>query len=709
MPTTINRTDFTRLFNPRGIAIIGASGDADRPGGQTVHALTQQGYKGGIYPVNPKYPELQGHRCFAAVTEIDQPCDVAVVALPAAHVPAAITQCGKSGIGFAVVVGGGFREVSAEGVQLEQRMLAAAHAAGVRVIGPNCLGVVNVHDRVFAGIGSITRPPYLTAGGVSAVIQSGGFGNSMLLMAADAGLSFRHVVASGQESDIDAAELIQAFVKDEKTRVIFAYLESVKDGRAFMQAARSARDAGKPLVVIKAGNTAQGIQAAASHTASMTSAYDIYRTAFRQCGVVEARDVNDAVDFLLCLSAEKRPRGRRVAVASGSGGTIVNFSDACDEYGLTLAPLTAPTTTVLDALLPAIATKQNPVDYTTGFANEKNSDRYGEVLRAIANDDNIDQLAVFHPVNTGAKFTANIKTVISAVQHTDKPVIVLSSIPSHYTTEGRALLAAAGIPVLGSPRRVAACMNMLAYYAESRLKREESPAKSDLPDHEIARLPAGAMLDEFESKKLLSTFGIPVTKDVLFPVESPVSALPQGMRFPVVVKIASRDIAHKTDIGAVRLNIVNDGQLAAAVADVVANSRAAAPEAKLSGVLVSEMVADGLETIIGVVNDASFGPVVAFGLGGVLAETLRDTTYRIAPFGLDTAREMISELRAAAVFNGVRGQPPRDVDSLASTLVAVSEFAWLMRKRLSELDLNPVLVLPRGRGVVAADALLLVR
>jgi len=497
--------------------------------------------------------------------------------------------------------------------------------------------------------------------------------------------------------------------------VIFVYLEGLADGRAFMDAARYALAAGKPLVVLKAGNTAQGLSAAASHSASMTGSYDIYRAAFRQCGVIEARDMQDAADYLLCLSVGKLPRGRNVAVTAGSGGSIVNFSDACDAFGLTLAPLAKKATDVLEKHLPAIATKQNPVDYTTGFVNDKNAHLYREVLQVILNDPGIDQLAVFHLTNSGEVFTSNMRTVISAVEGSDKPVMLLSALPQEMTAEGRVLLAAANIPVLGTPRRMAACMAMLADYADTVRHRERVLSDQQMPERALPALPdvvksGGAkMLDEFESKTMLSGFGIPVTQDALLPVDAAVKELPAGMKFPVAVKIASRDIAHKTDIGAVRLNVRDPQQLAAAAAGVVANARRAAPQAKLSGVLVSEMAAEGLETIIGVVNDPLFGPVVAFGLGGILAETLKDTTHRIAPFGLDTAHEMIGELRATAVFGGVRGQPARDVDALAATLVAVSECAWLMRDTLSELDLNPVFVGPKGKGVVAADALMVLR
>ena len=287
-------TDFTRMFNPRGITIVGANPDLSRPGRQTLLALERHGYGGGVYPVNPRYQEIGGKKCYASVADIDGPVDVAVVALQAKYVPDVMTQCGRKGIRFAVVLGGGFREVGPEGAQLEQQMLAAARAGGVRFIGPNCLGYKNVHDHVFACFGSITRAPDLQPGPVSALIQSGGYGNSMVIQCGYAGVGFRYLVASGSESDIKTTEIIDAYVDDPETKVILTYLEGVHDGRAFMASARRALAAGKPLVVVKAGNTRQGERAAASHTAFMTVSYDIYRAAFKQCGVLEVEDIADA-------------------------------------------------------------------------------------------------------------------------------------------------------------------------------------------------------------------------------------------------------------------------------------------------------------------------------------------------------------------------------------------------------------------------------
>jgi len=699
---------FERLFNPRGIAIVGASAEPARPGGQTIAALREHGFKGGIYPVNPKYPEIAGYRCYASVAELGGECDVAVIALPAAQVPAVIRACGDRGIAFAVVLGGGFRESGPQGREIEEAMLAAARTGGVRIIGPNCLGLVNIHARVYAAWGSLTRPPLLPAGPVSAVLQSASLGTTLLVRCAAAGVGFRHAVTSGNEADITAPELIDAYIDDAETRVILAYLEGVSDGRALMRAARRALAARKPLIVLKAGNTEQGRRAAASHTANLTGDYDVYRAVFRQCGVIEVRDLDEAADVALCAVGGRLPRGRRVAVMGGSGGAAAMFADRADELGLSMPPLGDHALEVLKNCLPPLSSLKNPIDYTAGYPRAAPGLDFQRAFDAVLQDPGIDQLAVMFAAAGRSQLQIGGELLGQAASTSDKPIVVFSGMPQEIAPEGLGRMRAAGIPVLPSPKRAAVAMAKLADYAAALARREhgsEPRARRAQPP----ALPAGAAaLNEHESKQILAAAGLPVTRDYLIPANA-IEELPADIVFPVAVKVVSRDIAHKTDIGAVRLDVRDRTALKTAVSEVVNNARRAVPEARLAGVLASEMIADGLETIVGVVNDAVFGPVVVVGLGGVLVETLRDVSYRVAPFGQEDARAMIGELRAHAVFDGVRGGPPRDRDALAAALARISELAWDLRERLLELDINPLLVRPRGQGVVAADALIVLR
>ncbi len=700
-------SNFYKLLNPRGVAIVGATDDTDRAGGQALHAIAQYGYSGGIFPVNPKYDTLGKHRCYRSITEIDQACDVAVVAVPAQHVPGVIEQCGQRGIPFAVVLGGGFREAGPQGIANEERMLAAARKGGVRLIGPNCLGLVNIHQRVYAGFGSITKAPQLKPGPVSAVIQSGGFGNSLVVQTAATGVGFRYVVASGNECDIKAPELINAFVDDPETKVILAYLEGVADGRGLMAAARRALAAGKPVIILKAGNTQQGLRAAASHTANLTSSYDVFRAALKQCGVIEVRDTHEAADYAQCFAAGRRARGRNVVVMGGSGGSAVAFSDAADEVGLKLIPLSAKTMMVLRENLPSVASLENPVDYAAGFINDKNAPRFQRALDAVLADPDVHQLGMLLATSSGRTMYNGAVGVAEALRKSDKPVMLFCSIPYSAAPEGFDVIAAEKIPMQPSPRRVAYAMGTLADYSDTLNQRERICNPPEVKPRTLPPLPEGAAtLNEHESKDVLRAFGIPVTQDILM---APGAAAPANVKFPVAVKIASRDIAHKSDIGGVRLNVQDQVQLETAITEVLANAKRAAPQANIAGVLLSEMINDGLETIVGVVNDPCFGPVVAFGLGGIFAETIRDVTYRVAPFDKVEAHAMVREIRGAKLFDGVRGQPARDVEVLANLLVAVSEMAWLLRERVAEMDINPVLVRPTGKGVVAADALVVLK
>ena len=698
---------FTRLFNPRGVAIVGATEDTIRAGGQALYAISHHGYAGNILPVNPNYDTLGPHRCYRSIADIDQPCDVAVIAIPAKHVPGVVEQCGQHGIPFAVVLGGGFREAGPEGVANEARMLAAARKGGVRIIGPNCLGLANIHQNVFAGFGSITKPPKLKPGAVSAVIQSGGFGNSLVIQTGEQRVGFRYVVASGNECDIQAPELINAFVDDPETQVILAYLEGVADGRALMAAARRALAAGKPVVILKAGNTQQGLRAAASHTANLTSSYDVFRAALKQCGVIEVRDTHEAADYVQCFAAGRAAKGRNVVVMGGSGGSAVAFSDAADEVGLKLTPLSANTMDVLRDNLPSVASLENPVDYAAGFISDKNAPRFLNALDAVLADPEVHQVGLLLATSTGRTMFNGVAGVVNALKKSDKPVMLFCSIPYAAAPEGYDLIAAEKIPMQPSPRRVAYAMATLADYYDVLQQRERICNPPQPKPRALPPLPAGAVtLDELESKNVLRAFGVPVTHDVLV---APGAALPANVKFPLAVKVASRDIAHKSDIGGVCLHVQDGSQLEQAIVEVLRNAKRAMPQANIAGTIVAEMITDGLETIVGVVNDACFGPVVAFGLGGILAETIRDVTYRVAPFDKIEAQAMVRDIRGAKLFDGVRGQPARDVDALANLLVAVSDMAWLMRERVAEMDINPVLVRPVGKGVVAADALIVLK
>ncbi|OWT60305.1 acetate--CoA ligase family protein [Candidimonas nitroreducens] len=699
---------FRQLLEPGSIAVVGVSDEAARPGSQAVRALLANGYQGKIYPVNPKYPQFEGLSCYPSVTAISETVDVVVIGVPAKAVLTVLEECAAKKVPFAVILSGGFRETGAEGIEREQRMLQIAREGGVRLIGPNCLGLVNIHSDVYAAFGSMTRAPKLKRGGVSLLTQSGGFGYSIALACAQAGIGFRHVIATGNESDIDTVQLIEALLEDDATECIVAYIEGTNDGRALLDAGRRALAAGKPILLWKGGVTEQGARAAASHTASMTGSYDFYQALFKQTGIVEIGELHEAVDYLRAFASAKYPQGRGVVIMGVSGGSAIVFADAGERVGMKMCELDADTQARLSGVVPAIGAVHNPIDLTAGYFNKANQEKLEKAIRAALDDPNAGALCI-NLATTGKSGSIAAAEVLRRVApDTDKPIVVFSSAPPSEVGAALQMLDEAGIPVFPSPARAARALAALAAYHE---RRADIAAEAGRQAQQASAQNIGAALDsivqshgslsEAQSKAILQAAGIPVTRDIF--VTSGNTAGLENLSFPLVAKVVSPDIPHKTEAGGVKVGIANRAELDSAIAEVLDNARRHAPHARIDGVLVSEMVRSGFELIAGVVNDEVFGPVVVVGAGGIYAELLGDSSCRLAPFGVDTARQMLDELQCRRILDGVRGAAPLDVDAAARALAALSHFAWDARHCVREVDINPLFVVEDG--VLAADAL----
>jgi acetyltransferase len=697
---------FERLFNPRGIAVIGASGDLTRISGQPIAALKNSGYKGGIYLVNPKYQELHGLKCYPSVDAIGQPCDLALIAVPAPGVPSAIRDCGKADIPFAIVLTAGFREAGPEGRRLEADLARAAKDSGVRFIGPNCQGSLSVPSRMWCVFGSVSHETELKEGAVSCAFQSGGFGYAVVNLAEAQGVGFRHVVSTGNETDITMPELLSEFLDDPGTKLAFAYIEGTPNARAFLDLGRKSLETGKPVLIWKGAQTEAGTKAAASHTANLTGNYDLYQAAFRQSGIIEVHDIEEIVDIAKLFAQGRTPKGRSVGVLSISGGSGIVFADRAVKLGLTLPSFSEQTVAALRAIIPTFGSSENPADTTAGVFNDPTM--FSKTLEIVLADPVIDQLSVILVSISGPAAAKACQAIVDAAATTDKPVHVVWSGRRAKSEAAWNLLDKANIPFITTPVRMARAAAVLANFADDQ--RRLLPRK--LPSAASAQklnLPEGAVtLSEFESKAVLRSFSIPVTRELLVREEEDAAKTAADLKYPLAVKIVSRDIAHKTEAGGVRLGISNAAELTAAASEVIANARAYKKDARIDGVLVSEM-AKGVEALIGVVNDEAFGPTVVLGLGGVLSEILKDVTFRIAPFGIETAHDMIAELRGAKLFDGYRGSPATDKEALAQVLVDVSRMAAALGPRLKEMDINPLFVRPKGEGVVAADALVVLK
>ena len=696
------KLDFDRLFDPRGIAVVGASADLGRIGGQPIFALSEFGYRGAIYPINPKYPEIKGLKCYTDIASVPEPCDVALIAVPAKAVPGAILECGRRGIGFAVVLSAGFREVRG-GEEMQRQLDEAIAKSGVRVIGPNCQGLLNITKDVYCGFGAPFQYRHSNAGGIALVTQSGGFGYAVLGLAEAAGIGFNCVVSTGNETDVDTLDLIDYLLDRDNVEVVATYMEGVRDGRRLLSLGEKARRLGKPIAVWKVGNSQTGKAAAASHTANLSAGYELYRAAFRHPGFVTVRDVDDLVDVAKAFQHRRSPKGSRVGVISISGGAGVLIADRCEELGLSLPPLSDASLAELRTFMPEFASIANPIDVTAQIFNDL--PMFRRVLNTVLSDPHIDQVIIYNASIQGATAQRLADELADISKQTDKPMLIGSSAPPGKATAALEVLATANLPCFPTPGRAAAAAAALNVFWG-----REAPTRRSIP-RPITKvsIPAGVgALSEHDSKKLLAAYGIPVVREVLLDVNRVLALEEPPVPFPLVAKIDSPDLPHKSEAGAVRVNIATIEELRAAVREMIGSTQRYRPGARVTGISLQEM-ARGTEILAGAVNDRYFGPIVAFGLGGVFTEVLHEVVHEFAPFDEETARSMVLASRAAALFHGVRGLPPLDLDATAAML---SRLSWLIADnadRIAEIDVNPLFVRPKGHGVVAADALVVMR
>ncbi|MFT4069769.1 acetate--CoA ligase family protein [Paraburkholderia sp.] len=702
------RFDLERLVAPRSIAIVGASNDPKSISGQPLRFLLQHGYRGALYPVNPKYARIEGVACHPDIASLPGTPELALILVAARRVPAMLRQCGEKGIRHTIVYSSGFAEAGEAGAALQRECAEVARMFGVRVIGPNCQGAVSTGASVYAGFGAPFGVDY-RAGGLSLISQSGGFGCALLLMADELGIGLRHFITTGNEADVSLLDLVDACIDDEATSLIATYIEGLKDARRLVEVATRALDAGKPLLAWKVGNTVDGAKAAASHTANLGGASALYRTAFRQTGVIEVTDVADLGDYAKAFEAKRLPRGNRIAVVTLSGGAGILITDACSERGMSVPPLSPATLDALRPIVPAFASLANPVDLTAGILAEPRI--FSDALQLIADDPCIDSIAIMAAAASGEVALAMAEAIVRVHRATDKPLMLAWNARREMAADAYRVIEAAGVPLYATPVRCGRAFAVLSDYARARRTRSAARAeRAPTPDRLradaaralIARSPAG--LTEHAAQRLLAHYGIGTPKSALAKNHHEARAFARATGFPLVVKVQSPDIPHKTEAGAVRVGIRDEAMLSSAFDEIVANARRHVPGARIDGVLVQEEIRDAVEMIVGIDNDPSFGPAIMCGLGGIYAEVLKDVAWRLAPVTHGQAREMIRELRAFAMLDGARGKPRCDVDALADAIVAMSTMALDLAPGLKEFDINPLFVLPAGKGVRAGDA-----
>ncbi|TQJ96416.1 acetate--CoA ligase family protein [Achromobacter sp. SLBN-14] len=696
----------SRLFDPQGIAIVGASATPGKIGAMPVSLLLQHGYGGRIVPVNPRADTIAGLRAVPGLDALDADIDLAILAVPAAHAAQALERARPGQVGAAVVFTSGFSETGAQGAAEQDRLCAIARERGIRLLGPNCLGFMNVRRNVYATFSPAPANGVVAAGGIGMVTQSGAFGAYAYSMARERGLGLSHWISTGNEADIDVADCIEWLAGDTHTRVIMAYMEGCRDGAKLRRALSAARAAGKPVVVTKIGRTQAGAQAAASHTAALAGDDAVYDALFRQYGALRARTIEEFFNLGYALDTWKRPpQGRRLGIFTISGGVGALMADDAADSGLTLPEPAADAQARLLERVP-FASGRNPVDVTGQAVSEPG------LLLATADDmladGRYDALAVFLAAAGSSEalwptFEAFARQM--QARHPDVPLAISALFPPARRRELERL----GCLVFPDPsaavRTIAAVGAMSSHSGRGTTQADPAPDTAN-------RAPLRETYTEIQAMELLRDAGMPASPSTLaVDADAAVRAAGDlrgaGQDIPVVLKVVSPDITHKSDVGGVKLNIRGEDAVRRAYADIMAAVSQHRPDARVEGVLVAPMAPKGVECIAGVHCDPVFGPVVMFGLGGVFVEVLKDVSFRLAPFGRDEALDMIREIKGYALLQGARGAPPCDVDALADALATLSRFAHARAGDFSSVEINPLLALPEGQGAVALDAVVI--
>ncbi|MGQ9613240.1 acetate--CoA ligase alpha subunit [Chloroflexus sp.] len=687
------------IFSPQSVAVIGASPDPVRLGHRVLKNILDHGYQGNIYPIHPRATEVLGLCAYPSVLDIPNPIDLAVVVIPPQHVIAAVDECGRKGIKGLVVITAGFKEVGGAGRELERELLATVRRYGMRMIGPNSLGIIDTISKLNASFANAMPLP----GNIALMSQSGAICTAILDWSHQQGIGFSRFVSLGNKTDVDEVALLEAWNRDEHSRVILAYLEAIDDGPGFIRVAREVTKT-TPVVAIKSGTTAAGTRAASSHTGSLAGSEAAYETAFAQSGILRARTLNELFDLALVFAYQPMIRGNRVAIVTNAGGPGIIATDAVERSGLAMAEFTPETIRHLQETLPPNANVFNPID----VIGDATPDRYAVAIKAALADPNVDGLIIlFTPQAVSEPLTiANL--IINLTKGTDKPVVT-SFMGGASIEKAVQALNAARIPNYLFPER--AVQSLAAIYRQSLWQRRPTPTyRTFSVDRErVARLFASVReagrveLGEVEAREVIEAYGMRLPKSRLAQTPDEAVAIANEFGYPVVMKISSPDILHKSDIGGVRVGLSDASAVRDAFELIEYRARKYLPSARIWGVLVQEMVRKGREVLVGVSRDPQFGPLIAVGMGGIYVEVLKDVAFRLAPLSVEEVQEQIRSIRAYPLLRGVRGEAPADIAAIEETVLRVSQLVTDFPE-IVEMDINPLVVHPEGEGAIVLDA-----
>ncbi|TVM36724.1 acetate--CoA ligase alpha subunit [Oceanidesulfovibrio marinus] len=693
----VSNKSLAALFEPGSVAVIGASATPGKIGNIIVSNLLDAGYTGKIYPVNPDPGEILGLPVTQDVADLPEGLDLAVIAIPPAAVVEVMKDLAARKVKAVAIITAGFREVGREGYYLEEEIAKIARDNDIALLGPNCLGLIATDSDLNASFAT----GYPESGHIAFFSQSGALCVSILDWALGNNIGFSKFISLGNKAVLDESHMLDYLAEDGQTNVILGYIEGVSDGKRFMESA-SAMTMKKPVVMIKSGTTASGAKAASSHTGAIAGSDQAYDAAFRQTGVIRVHDVASLFNLATCFSTQPLPKGPNLAIITNSGGPGILAADATEKSGLNLSSLTARTSKALREFLPAYASLYNPID----IIGDASAERYARTLEVVAKDELVHAILVLLSPTASAQIKETAQAVIEVAEKLDKPVFACF-MGDKVVGPGKRMLQDASIPVYSFPEPAIAGIEAMYEYHERRnrpapaelcIRRDIEAARTVIAD---ARERNALEIVEFQAQGLLNSYGLPVPKTELARTSQQAVEAAERIGYPVVLKIASPQISHKSDVGGVRVNLQDSSEVVAAFMDITSRAQRLRKDAFISGCLVQSMAASGSrEVIVGFKRDDQFGPLIIFGLGGVYVEVLKDISARLAPLTLDDAKQMIREIKSFPVLRGVRGEQPVNFAALEEIILIMAQLA-LDFPEIDEAEFNPVLVNPDG--AVVAD------
>lgn len=700
------------LFQPKSIAIFGASENKKRIGYLQLKALLNAGYKGEIYPINPKAQSIEGIRTYKNIKEIPHSVDLAIVCVNADLVEQCLIESGECNVKSTIIFASGYSEIGEQGIKAQEKLKEIADRYSLKIIGPNCVGLLNTTNGLMGTFSpGLTHVPLHDKREVGFVTQSGAFGVLTYIAAAQNNLTFKYFVSVGNEADVEFSDVLEYMIHDRETKVVSGYLEGEKSIEKLRYLAKNALDVNKPIVIMKSGRSDAGSRAAASHTGSLAGSDKIYDGFFKQTGIVRAEDYDDIISFSKLFLSGKLPTGKNTAIITSSGGRGINEADRCESYGLHIHELSKDVRAQIEANIPNFASAINPVDLTAAAAIT-HQELFLEPLKILVNDPETDNIIFTEFPMDWDEDTPILKEFVDICKNTNKFILVTTfPLEGMSVPKGASYLEENGIPfIVGNMNPIRSLAKLVDYSETYRRNKENADRASKvslLTSDVHLLLPGNTTLSETQSNEVLASYGIPTTKFGVAMSGMEAVTIAGEIGYPVVMKIDSEDIPHKTDVGGLRLNINSNEEVKEAYSFILNNVKKNCPNAKLNGISVQQMLSEGIEVIVGVTNDPTFGPVIMFGLGGVFVEVFKDVSFRVAPITKDDAKEMIDELKGSELLKGVRNLPSVDEEAIIDVLLKVSNLAVTHKHEIEEIDINPLIVYKKG--IIAADGLIVTK